>query len=309
MAIVKIGKPALPVLITALKGDDKEIVEYAQGVSGGNLEEAKGYPRTVAIVLGAIGSADAAGPLAAAIDATDSDVTRAVLARELTKLPASPESEKALQAAFEKVAPTALIPPGANARSQLIESAARFYDAALVPWVLKQVKDPKGGENEKGVVKTSGLVTAIKLMKKDQTADVKAAVEKDGTDVEKQALALATDVVTACGDQASCYLAKVQETAAQAEKTQFAGIKAAYMLGMLGDASTPSQIVAALPKIKNAAVRFAAVSAIDKLTPKDGAAVADALQKIVDENKAKDDRNMMLADSPVKEIILRLRAR
>jgi len=34
-----------------------------------------------------------------------------------------------------------------------------------------------------------------------------------------------------------------------------------------------------------------------------------ALQKIVDENKAKDDRNMMQADAPVKEIVYRLRAR
>ena len=39
------------------------------------------------------------------------------------------------------------------------------------------------------------------------------------------------------------------------------------------------------------------------------APVADALQKIVDENKAKDDRNMMQADAPVKEIVYRLRSR
>jgi hypothetical protein len=37
--------------------------------------------------------------------------------------------------------------------------------------------------------------------------------------------------------------------------------------------------------------------------------VADALQKVVSDNKAKDDRNMMQSDAPVKEIINRLRAR
>lgn len=309
MALVKIGKPAVPELVAALKGEDKDIVEYAAGQSGGSADEAKAYVRTAAVVLGAMGHPDAAGPMIAALEGMDSDVNRAVVARELTKLPVSPDLEKAFQTAFEKIAPTTLIPPGNNARAQLLESVARFYDASQVPWVLKQVKDAKGGDNEKGVVKTAGLVAAIKLMNKSQIADVKAAVEKDGTELEKQALGVASEVVTACGDQASCYLAKIQEPAAQQEKTQFAGIKAAYMLGMLGDASTATQIAAALPKIRNAAVRFAAVAAVDRLTPKDGAPVADALQKIVDENKAKDDRNMMQADAPVREIIFRLRAR
>ena len=260
-------------------------------------------------MLGALGHPDAAAPMIAALDGLDSDVNRSVVARELTKLPASADLEKAFQGAFEKVAPTTLIPPGNNARAQLLEASARFYDTQLVPWLLKQVKDAKGGDNEKGVVKTAGLVAAIKLTNKAQLADVKAAVDKDGTDLEKQAFSLASDVVTACGDQVSCYLAKVQEPAAQAEKTQFAGIKAAYMLGILGDAKAATDIAAALPKIKNAAVRYAAVASIDKLTPKDAGPVADALQKVVDENKAKDDRNMMQADAPVKEIIYRLRAR
>jgi hypothetical protein len=69
------------------------------------------------------------------------------------------------------------------------------------------------------------------------------------------------------------------------------------------------EIVKQLPKVKNAAVRFSAVQAIDHLTQKESTPVADALQKIVDENKAKDDRNMMQADAPVKEIVYRLRAR
>jgi hypothetical protein len=96
---------------------------------------------------------------------------------------------------------------------------------------------------------------------------------------------------------------------AQEEKTQFMGIKAAYMLAILGNAGTSMEIVKQLPKVKNAAVRFSAVSAIDHLTQNQPAPVADALQKIVDENKAKNDRNMMQADAPVKEIVYRLRAR
>jgi hypothetical protein len=245
-----------------------------------------------------------------ALETADSDITRAIIARELTKLPPQPEMERAFQTAFDKVSPTALLPPsGQNARAQLMEAAAHFYDPQLVPWLLKQIKQAKGGENDKDAVQLAAVVTAIKLMNKGQAAEVKAAVDKEGTSIEKDAFKLAADVANGCGDNVGCYLAKVQEPAAQEEKTQFVGIKAAYMLGILGNPATSMDIVKALPKVRNAAVRFSAVSAVDHLTQKEPAPVADALQKIVDDNKAKDDRNMMQADAPVKEIVYRLRAR
>jgi HEAT repeat protein len=310
VALIKIGKDAVPILVNSLTGKDPDLIEYAKTQSGGSPEEAKSYVRAAAVVLGAIGRAEATVPMIQALESADSDVTRAVLARELTKLPTKPESEKAFQAGFEKVSPTALMPPtGQNARAQLMEAAAHFYDPQLVPWLLKQVKDAKGGENEKDAVQLGAVVSAMKLMNKGQAADVKSAVDKKGSSIEKDAFKLSLEVVNACGDNVGCYLSKIQEPAAQQEKTQFTGLKAAYMLAILGNAGTSMEIVKQLPKVRNAAVRFAAVSAIDHLTQKEPAPVADALQKIVDENKAKDDRNMMQADAPVKEIVYRLRAR
>jgi HEAT repeat protein len=310
MALIKIGKDAVPTLINALTGKDAELVDYAKTTSGGSPDEAKSYIRAAAVVLGAIGRPDATGPMIQALESATDDVTRAVIARELTKLPSKPEVVKAFQTAFDKVSPTALMPPsGQNARSQLLEAAAHFYDPSLVPWLIKQIKDAKGGDNEKDVVQIAALVSAIKLMNKGQVGDVKAPVDKEGTPIEKDAYKLAADVVNGCGENVACYLSKVQEPAAQEQKTQFIGIKAAYMLATLGNAGTSMEIVKQLPKVKNAAVRFSAVQAIDHLTQKEPAPVADALQKIVDENKAKDDRNMMQADAPVKEIVYRLRAR
>jgi hypothetical protein len=203
-----------------------------------------------------------------------------------------------------------LLPPSeSNARGQLVEAAAHFYDAQLVPWLLKVIKTTKGTEDERNVVQTSALVTAIKLMNKSQLADVKAAVDKEGTMIEKDANKLASAQVAACGENIGCYLSQLQEPGSQEEKTQFTGIKAAYMLGIIGNAGTSMEIVKAMPKVKNASVRFTAASAIDHLTQKDAGPVSEALQKIVDDNKAKDDRNMMQADAPVKEVVYRLRAR
>jgi HEAT repeat protein len=310
MALIKMGKESVPFLVNAISGKDAEIVDYAKTISGASPEEAKAYVKAAAVVLGAIGRPDAVGPMVQALETAENDVTRAVVARELTKLPSTPESQKGFIAAFEKISPGALMPPsGQNARAQLMEAASHFYDPQLVPWLLKQIKGAKGSDNDKDAVQLAALVTGIKVMNKGQVGDVKAAVDKEGTQVEKDALRLATDVVNGCGDNVACYVSKVQEPMAQEEKTQFMGIKAAYMLAILGNPGTSMEIVKQLPKVKNAAVRFSAVSAIDHLTQAQPAPVADALQKIVDENKAKDDRNMMQADAPVKEIVYRLRAR
>src|SRR5260221_3718652 len=309
VGLIKIGKDAVPVLIGALTGKDAELSDYAKTASGGNPEEAKSYIKAAALMLGAIGRGEAAGPMMQVLESADSDITRAVIAGELTKLPTKPELVRAFQAAFEKVGPTTLMPNGQNARAELVESAGRFYDPQLVAWSLKQIKEAKGGENEKNAVQIAGLVTAIKLMNKGQAGEVKAAVDKEGTPIEKDAFKLAADVVNGCADNVGCYTSKIQEPAAQEEKSQFMGIKAAYMLAILGNAGTSMEIVKQLPNVRNAAVRFSAVSAIDHLTQSQTAPVADALQKIVDENKAKDDRNMMQADAPVKQILYRLRAR
>lgn len=308
-ALMKIGKDAVPLLNDILLGKDEEIVDAAATASGGNVEEAKAYIRTAAIVLGAIGHPDTTAPMLEALSKADSEVNRAVLARELTKLPTTQETVSAFQAAFEKVAPDAMIPPAFNARMSLLEEAGRFYDAELVPWILRQVNGAKGDEDEKSLVQSSGLVTAIKLMNKSQIADVEKAVEKFGTSVEKEAFKLASEVVKACDEQFSCYLAKVQEDAAQEQNTQFSGIKAGYMLAIRGEPSQASEIVSALPKIKNGAVRFATVSALDHLVRQDGAQVVAALEKMVADDEASGSTEKIRANEPVKQIVYRLRAR
>lgn len=307
-AIMKIGRDAVPVLIDAMLGKDQEIVDAAASASGGNLEEAKSYVRTAAVVLGALGHPQAAPAMLEVLSTTDSEVNRAVVARELAKLPTTPETIKAFQDAFEKVSPSAMIPPGYPARSSLMEEAARFYDSELVPWMLKQVASAKGDENEKGLVQTAGLLGAIKLMSKAQSAEVQKAVEKFGTDIEKDAFKQANEVVAACDEQFACYLSKVQEPSAQEQNTQFAGIKAGYMLGIRGDASNAQQIVAALPKIKNGAVRFVTVLALDHLVRKDTGPIVTALETMIAEDAAKGAESAR-ANEPVKQIVYRLRAR
>jgi len=308
-ALLKIGKDAVPVLVDILTGKDEEIRDYAISISGGNPEQASMYVSHAAVMLGGIGHPDATAPMLEALSSARSESTKAVIARALTSLPATPETVKAFQAAFEQISPSTMIPPVFNARELLMEESVRFYDPELVPWILKQVSSAKGEEHEKGVVQTAGLVSAIKLMNKAQMPEVQKAVEKFGSPIEKEAFAMASEVVTACDDQFACYLSKTQESEVQEQNKQFLGIKAGTMLAVRGEASQAQAIVEVLPKIKNGAVRFATVAALNHLVRKDTAPVVAALEKLIAEDEAKGDADRIQSNEPVKQVLYRLRAR
>ena len=87
----------------------------------------------------------------------------------------------------------------------------------------------------------------------------------------------------------------------------FGGVKAAHMAGMLGDTGAAMEIVKELLELKNAEVREAAVLAIDHAVQKDGAAVADALQRLIEQHPG--DAEGPLATTIAEQVVYRLRSR
>lgn len=330
-ALIKIGKPAIDPTIALLKSEDKELVEYSVGE---NLKATTGedgkinaaakkaaetaHIGTAAIILATIGRKEATKPLIEAL-ATADDISRALIARELSKLPATPESIQAFQAAYEKTSISQMIPPQQGAREALLDAATSFYDASFVPWIVKTAKDAKGDSADVDPTRSSSLLAAMKIMKGDQVSDVDTLYNTSATGADgkpttigkgfEKEYKLATDLLKACEGGVKCYLDKIVEPASQDKATQFQGIKAAYMIGVLGTAADREKLIELMPKIKNAAVRFVAVSAIDHLSPEGDKAIADKLQKIVDDAEASKDQKEISINAPFKTVIYRLNAR
>jgi hypothetical protein len=302
LGLTKIGAGAVPILVDVLAGKDTEMVELAKTRAadvGGNT---KSYVSAAAVGLGAIGRADARGPMAQALKAADNDMNRAVVARELTALPASADTEKAFQAGYDKVPATASIWPSMfAARPALLTASARFYDAEMVPWLLTQATAAKGKDQE---TFSAALTSAIKLMKGAQVAKVKVVVDKIGGDEEKSAFKASTELLGKCAEDVDCYLAKVKEDDAGGG---FAGLKAAHMVGVLGDTRAGMELVKLLPSVRNAEVRAAALLALDHAVQKDASTVADALQKSLDDKSG--DEPGPLAQAGAEQVVYRLRAR
>lgn len=321
LALVKIGKPAVGPTVALLKGEDKDLVDFAKGealkAANGdkNAEKAAAtaYIGPAALILATIGREETAAPLIEAIGKTDNDVAKAIMARELTKLPRSPQVIQAFESTVEKLPITLSIPNSrGGAREVLLDKAADFYDASIIPWVIKSLKEMKGSEEDLAPIREAAFSGMLKIMKADQiklVEEVAAMKSGDGT-VGKgfaKEFTAAKDLLGKCGDTVDCYIKKVGEPVTDA--SQFAAIKSAYMVGVLGDAAAAKKVVDMLPKMSHPAVRFAAITAVDALLPKGDAAISGALQKIIDDAVEKKDQEKMRLNSPLKTVVYRLNAR
>jgi len=300
--IVKIGAAAVPVLVEILAGKDTEMVEFAKSKSADAGGNAKSYVSAAAVGLGAIGKVDARAPMMQALKSADNDMNRAVVARELTALPASSDAIKAFQAGYDKVPPSASIWPSMfAARPALLTASSRFYDGEMVGWLINQANLAKGKDQE---TLEAALASAIKLMKGQNVAKVKAAVDKIGGDKEKSAFQAASELLGKCADDVDCYLAKLKD---DESSTGFVGMKAAHMVGMLGDTRAGMELVKLLPNVRNADMRAAVVFAIDHAVQKDTVIVADALQKLVEDKSG--ETSAALSSTAAEQVVYRLRAR
>lgn len=314
LALVKIGKPAADRVLKVLNDQDAAMAAYAAArmqKATGAKEAPKDKPHlaTAAVIIGTMGRPETVDAMIAALKATSDGPTRAVIARELAKIPGTAASKQAFREAYEATSLETSIPPGANALQMLTESAGAFYDSEFVPWLIDRAGKTAGSGEDKTLLQGIATLTAVKLMKPDQVAAVSDAASKYGTQIEKDAFKLASDQLKECGDRVACYLKNIEKSEFQDKTKQQAGIKAGYMIGVYGDEKARGELIDRLGSIENAAVRFVAAQTIDKLSPKGSKEAADALEKIIDKNAKSADKNKAAGDAPLKQVMYRIRAR
>jgi len=313
LALVKLGKPAVDGAVKVLNGEDTKLAAYSlqrqkAAANGGQLP-ANLHVATMALVLGTSGRAEGRAPLMAALKKESDEANKAILARELAKIPATDESKQAFKEAFESIALDTMIPPGNPALQVLTEASGQFYDPGLVPWLLARAEAVKGDPEDKKALQGGILITVLKLAKPDQLPLVKKAVDKYGTSIEKDIYTQVETILTACGDRVGCYLTALEKSENQDRQTQFIGIKAGYMVGILGNEQSRGELIQRLDAIDNAALRFISAQTIDQLSPKGSKAAAASLRMIIEKNAKSPDKNKSAGDSPLKQVMYRIEAR
>ncbi|MBX3183072.1 MAG: hypothetical protein KIT72_17205 [Polyangiaceae bacterium] len=314
MALVKLGKPATDTALKLLKGEDDKLKTHSLArmqkfTDAKEPPKDEPYMQMAAVVLGTMGRAETIPTMIEVMKAQKGG-NQALVASELAKIPATDVSKAAFKEVFASQSIDSRMPPqGANSLLALTEQAALFFDADLTPWLLEQADKQKGSGEDVKTLQANLTVSAMKLMKPDQVAAVKAAVEKHGTKVEKDLFAEAESLMKECGDRTACYLERVEKSENQDQKKQFTGMKAAYMIAILGDEAARDSLIERLDAIENPAIRHVVANVIDRLTPQGSVEVADKLQKIIDKNAESPDAQKARGDQSLQGVAYRIRAR
>ncbi len=309
LALVKIGKPAVDRAIKVL--DEKDpLVDFAKKKIQ-EATEAKSPPEgnpalsTAAAIIGMCGRADGIDPLVAALDGKLEDEDKALLARELPKMPANEKSQEAFKKAFESISLDSTV-QGTPALMILAESAASYYDPGMVDWMLDRARNTKGGGEAKAGLQQTLVTSAIKVAKAGQWDTVEQAAK---TYKVEDLIKPVEPVVKKCGDKVDCYLQEVEKSEYQTKEKQLAAIKAAYMIGVLGDAKARDALVERLTSLENGAIHYTALSAIDHLSPKAAPEVVEILEEYIEKNEKSADADKLSKNAPLKQVASRISVR
>ncbi|HEX7599999.1 MAG TPA: hypothetical protein VF316_00260 [Polyangiaceae bacterium] len=316
-ALLRIPKESVPLMAGALNGTDPDLAKLQA-----DFGPEKGYVRILADILSYASTNAAKDAMLAAIPALDNDTNRAAVAQMLVLFPSDAKLVDAFKNLYGKLPPIADKGGGDDTgreRASLLQVGSEFYDASMVPWLLKEAGGAKG---DNVILAQLGAIQAgTKLMQPDQkkaVGDALAAlekqslapVEKKGVESLRSNFTMASEVLDKCQKDVGCYLTALDTpVAASPEGANWRHIKAAAMCGMLGNEATRKALVDKLPKITNPGARLAASVAIDHLTPAGDKATADALDKIVDGDKEKNNADVLKGDDALVKVALRLRAR
>lgn len=317
-ALARIGPTSLDRAGAVLSGKDTELVEYGAAelkkrIPRPSDEAAKDGAQIAAVnVFSAIGTKKALDGLLAA-RATASPGVSVQIAAALPTLPRSAEATLAFKEIYDKT-PADLLVQDTIAKPRLATAAAGFYDATLVSWLVKSGLDLGDDGARPHFIRVALLTTALKLMKKDQIGEVKKLFDAGGKEGQvgkslEDELQLATEVLEACDADVRCYTTKLTDPTLATPEKEFAAVKAAYMIGALGDEAARDALVAILPKIESAAARLAALGAIVTLSPSGSVDVATKLEKMLTDADASGDEKAAAAARPYATIAAKLRAR
>lgn len=317
-ALLKMPKKAVPVLASALSGTDPE---YAKMAAEWGPE--KGYVIPLIDVLSYSSTQAALDAILAAMPGADNDTNRAAFTQTLVLFPTAAKTVDAFKAGYAKLPPIADGPKGGpdtgRERMNLLVVAGDFFEPSLAPWILSEAKAAKG--DFVIAAQVNALQAAIKLSQPDQKKAVEDAVKAlEAQKVSKQEQEAITNIRSAydaamsgmdkCQKDATCYLGVLDETVPSAPPAaNWKAIKAAAMCATLGNTGTATALVGKLNKVLNPGARLAVSSAIDHLLPKGDKAVADQLDKIVADDTAGTNKQLLAADDALVKVALRLRAR
>jgi hypothetical protein len=252
-------------------------------------------------LLGQMRTVRACAALAAALERSSAVEARARLAIELIRC-RDPALIGKYQAVYAATPRDLELGPGVLAHDALAEAVVGAFDASVVPWLLERVPGAPQRGGSGTLEQSSELFAAIRLMTLEQLPAVKKVVQRRRLRQELEVFTQAATQLQSCERLLSCYIVALSEAAHQEGTRQVRGIKAAVMLGVLGDEPARDAIVRRYPRIQSAVIRFWAAQAIGHLTRAPSQATLRALTQVLTAGDAGESHDLAL-----EQVLWRLR--
>lgn len=262
------------------------------------LEQGGEQLPALAVLLGRMRTAGACAALARALERSKAPADRARLAVEIVRC-RDPQLMADFQAVYAATPRDLELGPGVLAHEALAEALVGAFDPRVVPWLLERV--PRKGRTA-DLEQSSELLAAIRLMTSEQLPAVREVVQRRRVRQELEVFVQAADQLERCDRLLSCYVVALSEASHQEGTPQIRGIKAAVMLGALGNDPARDAIVRRYPRIRSAVIRFWAAQAIGHLTRVPHDATLRALTDLLQRADAGAEH-----DLPLEQLVWRLR--
>jgi hypothetical protein len=315
-AIQRMPKDAEPFLAQALTGSDPDFKKLET-----DWDKDKGYVPILLNVLAYTSLDSARDTVLAYIPQLDNDTNRAAAAQMLIWFPTTPQTIAAFKGIYAKLPP--VTDKGGtdtgSERATLLGVASEFFDPSLGPWALAEAANAKGTNMLSA--KVGAIQSAIKLAGPGDEANVQKALtnlEKSGLSANerKQVLAnvravdkYASEALAKCKVDAACYVKLLEQPIPQTPNANWTAIKAAQMAGIHGNEQTRKDLIKHIHLVTNPGARLAIAVAINHLAPKGDMADAAALDKIVDDDTKRKDKEALKGDDALTKVALMMRAR
>ncbi|HEY6561381.1 MAG TPA: hypothetical protein VI072_29110 [Polyangiaceae bacterium] len=256
LALLRTGAPAERRAIALLARDDEHLPVLAS-------------------VLGQMRTTGACAALGSALSRSRDVAARARLAIELVRCRDAAVLEK--YRSVHETTPGALeLGAGVLAHEALAEAAVGAFDDSLVPWLLERARTGLARDRQQ----SSELFTAIRLMTPEQMPAVRNVVRSRRVPQELEVFVQAAEQLKRCERLLSCYVVALSEPSHQQGTQQVRGVKAAIMLGVLGNEPARDAIIRRYPRIQSPLIRFWAAQAVGHLTRQPSEATLAALDDL-----------------------------
>jgi HEAT repeat protein len=265
-ALVRIGRPSFEPLLAVLRGSNEDVntivTQYIEAVrqrdeQAANSMSVEGLRSAEAtFALGALGVADALEPILA--EAREEDLGRRLNAAvALVRLNLSDAQRAQMRDTLKTVYQAQENP---MAKAQLLAAMRHTYDAALLPFLLDEVRN----DRQLPDIRLVAVESYAMLANKQESAALRTVIDREpasedgGFKENFQAYDPALAVANECDEDVACWIGKL------GADDKLVVRKAAYMLGRFGrgndDAISALTDKLGHPEIE---VRLAAIQALD----------------------------------------------